>query len=539
MNAMPEVSRYEAALPIAMIRESETNPRKTYDPKKLHELSESIKANPLGVVEPLVVQEMAKDDYRVIAGSRRLRAAKLAGLTAIPARVATLTEEQVLEIQLIENLQREDVHPVEEAEGYARLMKIDKEYTPEWIAERVGKDRSYVYKRLTLVRIPREVKDAFLAGRISIGHALAIARLGSSVDQMKAFGECFETRWGKGGRVPNFDVPADITVGQLERTVREEILLDLSAAPWKKDDAELLPVAGACSACPKRTGSNPTLFDDIKKGDFCTDSSCYQAKRAALIARVVETGKQEGKPVVRVSTDYEIEKGSIGRDAFREVSKKDRCEHVEAAVVVMGRGRVGEKLEICRTKTCKKHWRQLGQHQGGGVVPKASASEQLKRKRQLLDARIEMETRRAVLREITETNGANPHRLIRYIGKSLIERMGHDDQRELSAALGVEGIKSKHSTDFAGPLLAGLKARRRLGDYLAFLAAAVSLRWTNIDKDAVKLLGIDQAALKKKVSGPLIGRFEASLRKSRKGEAVAKEKKASPAKTGPKKAKGR
>jgi len=526
MNTTPEVSRYAEALPIAWIRESESNPRKTYDQKSLQELAESIKANPLGVVEPLVVQELGPESYCLIAGSRRLRAAKMAGLETIPARIAVLSEKQILEIQLIENLQREDVKPVEEAEGYARLMELDPDYTAEKLAERVGKDRSYVYKRLTLIRLPAPVKDALADSRITIGHALAIARLGSGIDQLRAFGACFsEQRWDGKTKlwIHVTDGIADVSVEHVERFIREEILLDLKSAPWKKDDASLLPRAGACTECPKRTGSNAALFDDLQKGDFCTDSECFRAKRAALITRIVEAGRAEGKVVVEVTVGYGLaEKGSIGRDDFREITKKDRCEHVEPAVVVKGEGRVGQRLEICRTKTCKKHWRQSGPMSSGGsrsAVAKPSEAELLKRKRELLNQRIEVETRREAIRTIADARSEKTLLMVIFIGERLIERLHHDDQKELCAAFGIEPKKKQYGTDYKAPLKGWLKGKKPDAVLPFFVAVASYASFGDSSQQmnaAAELMGVDLADLKKKIAAPLLAKFEAAKQKKAK-----------------------
>jgi ParB family transcriptional regulator, chromosome partitioning protein len=137
-------------VPIDAIRESTTNHRSHFDPIKLNELAISIREN--GVLEPILVRplfngEGAKHVYEVVFGHRRLRAAALAKIQSVPARIKLLDDKQVLEVQLIENLQRQDVHPMEEAQGFALLLKCEG-YTAELIAEKIGKDRSYVYKRL-------------------------------------------------------------------------------------------------------------------------------------------------------------------------------------------------------------------------------------------------------------------------------------------------------------------------------------------------------------------------------------------------------
>jgi ParB family chromosome partitioning protein len=162
-------------LPIGQLAESKTNPRRHFDPGKLAELAASAKQH--GILEPLLVRPHNGKGlgYEIVAGARRYRAAKLAELKVLPVRIMELTDEQVLEIQLIENLQREDPHPMEEADGYQRLIAMG--HTAEELAEKVGKDRSYIYKRIQLAALIPAAKDAFLENRINIGHALLICRL--------------------------------------------------------------------------------------------------------------------------------------------------------------------------------------------------------------------------------------------------------------------------------------------------------------------------------------------------------------------------
>jgi ParB family chromosome partitioning protein len=142
-SAQAASDRYRE-LDINLLRESSTNPRKRFDEKKLAELAGSIKSK--GVLQPLVVRPV-NSHFEVVAGARRFRASKIAGLATVPARVRDLTDAEVLEVQLIENLQREEVHPLEESGGFARLLK-QPNYTAEVLAKKIGHDAAYVYKRL-------------------------------------------------------------------------------------------------------------------------------------------------------------------------------------------------------------------------------------------------------------------------------------------------------------------------------------------------------------------------------------------------------
>jgi ParB family transcriptional regulator, chromosome partitioning protein len=142
-------------------------PRTRFSKESLHELSESIKAQ--GVIEPILTR-MRDGKYELVAGERRLRAAKLAGIAAIPAIVKAFTDQQSLELSLIENLQREDLNPMDEAEGYARLT-AEFGLTQEAVSKQVGKDRSTVANMVRLLALPKQVKESLRKGEITVGHA--------------------------------------------------------------------------------------------------------------------------------------------------------------------------------------------------------------------------------------------------------------------------------------------------------------------------------------------------------------------------------
>lgn len=152
------------------IKTNPKQPRKHFDDDKLAELALSIEKH--GVLQPLIVRPVA-DGFELVAGERRLRAAKMAGVERVPVVVRQLSERETMEIALIENLQREDLNPLEEAEAYARLMD-EFGYTQEQLAERVGKSRSAVANTLRLMTLHADVRRDVAAGHLSEGHARAI-----------------------------------------------------------------------------------------------------------------------------------------------------------------------------------------------------------------------------------------------------------------------------------------------------------------------------------------------------------------------------
>lgn len=168
-----------------LIRPNQFQPRQQFGDVELKELSDSIKSE--GVIQPLLVRK-ADVGYELIAGERRLRASKLAGLNEVPVIVKDIDDEKMLEISIIENIQRENLNPIEEAEAYYRL--IDQfGLTQEQAAERVGKSRSAVANFLRLRQLSDEIKNSILAGQLSMGHARALLSLETHQEQNMAFQE--------------------------------------------------------------------------------------------------------------------------------------------------------------------------------------------------------------------------------------------------------------------------------------------------------------------------------------------------------------
>ena len=170
-------------LPISQVECNADQPRKRFDEGSLDELADSIREH--GVLQPLTVRRLASGDYQIIAGERRWRAARLAGLREVPAIVVEADDRKATELALIENLQREDLDPIEEAEGYKKLMD-SYHMTQEDVAARVGKSRSAVANALRLLGLCPEVRALLEAGKLSGGHARALLPLSAAMQKKAA-----------------------------------------------------------------------------------------------------------------------------------------------------------------------------------------------------------------------------------------------------------------------------------------------------------------------------------------------------------------
>ena len=174
-------SEPEASLPIASIVTNPDQPRKSFDETQLSELSDSIKQN--GVLQPILVRKKG-DKYEIVAGERRYQASKLAGLKEIPAIVREIDDAEVFQLALIENLQRSDLTPIEEARGYRQLLDT-KGLTQEGLAKILSKSRSAIANTLRLMDLPQEVQDLMEEGQITAGHARAILAVPTEEGRIK------------------------------------------------------------------------------------------------------------------------------------------------------------------------------------------------------------------------------------------------------------------------------------------------------------------------------------------------------------------
>lgn len=257
-----------------------------------------------GVIQPLVVRQV-NGHYEIVAGERRSRAATKAGLKTVPCVVRELTDAQADEQRLEENLQRADLHPMDEAEAYERLIDAHG-YTVEDLADKFSKSQAHVKRRLALCALSKTVRKAYLEGKLEHKLAIVIARMPDKSTQ-----EDLLKRAARPGSDRDWDVE------QLQRAALSHTA-NLSEAPFQLADATLVAKVGACTTCPSRTGQQRELFGEIKKGEeYCLVPKCYAAKVDAWWT--VETAKAgDGVKVLSAAEAKDIAAGTsaYGRSKY-------------------------------------------------------------------------------------------------------------------------------------------------------------------------------------------------------------------------------
>ncbi len=312
------------------IAESKTNPRKSFDEAALKELAASIES--VGVLEPVLVRTLGKG-FELVCGARRLRASKLAKKDTIPALVVSYSDEEVQEVQLIENLQRCDLHGLDEATGYQRLLK--KGRSIEVLAGQIGRSIKYVYDRLKLLALIPEAQNIYREGRITAGHAILLARL-KPADQKR----CINPK----GDGPGYRFESGLW--------QPEILLSM-------DDAERKgPYAGLKAVSVRELESWINKHVKLEASEV---DQMVMPETAAVLAKAAE----EKVKVLRIThatmTPPELKDGEkvILGSSWHRADGKDgskKCEHAKLAMVVQGDER-GEAFTVCvDKKKCAKHW---------------------------------------------------------------------------------------------------------------------------------------------------------------------------------------
>ncbi len=383
--ATPEATSL-AQIPLLMIVPSDTNPRKTFSEQGLNELAASIQQSGLQqavLLRPWIARaedvqklldlnldppfEIGAEIFQIVMGERRWRATLRTDRKTIRAEVRAVSNQEAIIIQQIENLQREDLDPIEQAESFEALIKQG--MSGNEIAQRVGKSPQWVSSMKRLNTLAPFGKDFLRRGWISEAHAVLIARLGDTGLQEQAFRAIF------GAVSPADYKSATITAAiepfaesgrpiMSEKTLREwianNIICDLKKVPWDLADADLYPAAGACIGCEHNTGTDQALFAGIVgDGDRkCANPTCFNTKIQRTIQREIDNADMTESKLVQITVRESNEPLKDGARIVKQGqwvrAEKGDCKDTVQAIMRDG-PEAGHLVYVCTSHRCKKH----------------------------------------------------------------------------------------------------------------------------------------------------------------------------------------
>jgi ParB family chromosome partitioning protein len=515
-------------LPIDWLIESTTNPRQTFEEDAMQELAASIREH--GVLQPLLVRPHAERRFEIVFGARRYRGAAMAEKETVPVCIREMTDAQVLEAQLVENLQRQDVHPLHEAQGFAALLRLEEpKYSIELIAAKCGKHPGYIASRLRLTELAPAAIEAFTKDEIGLGHALLLAKL-QSEQQEEALTASWQESYTNGSKSRRILLP----VRHLREWIERNILLELTTAPFSKDDATLVPEAGSCLDCAKRTGHNTLLFEGIAaQHDSCSDPACYAAKVDAHVKRTVAAkpklvqittalGKPaEGSAIVPRGQYVEIRQDKPKNKYQQEAPEYKTCKYVTEAIVADGTEK-GELRKVCANPDCPVHHPKKQQRR-----VQADAAEKAAQDKQRREEAIANTTGIRVLAAIAD---AVPVRLMKRDLLFVTERLaGLVDERRLEIVARQHGIKREKDSDSLGKLFSAYLRRAEesvLGSVLVeltILLTAAHRQTAQVLTEAAAVYKVDTDAIIAKVKQEFAAKDKAKATKKAAPKPPAKQ----------------
>lgn len=415
---------------------SPTNPRGEADFKgqAFDDLVASVKEK--GVIVPLVVRRVG-EKFEVIAGNRRLRAAKAAGATEVPVRLIVAEDSDVREIQIVENLHRADVSPLEEGEAYRQLIETSKQ-TPDDVAVKVGKSVQYVRSRLVLTNLIPAGRKMLAAGDLALASASLIARLDEK-DQAKTI------KWAKEA----WDAP---DTAKVREWIQQHVYTDMSRIPWEAEDMRL--AVEDCEECPK---GKSDLFGKDAAGR-CPNPKCWARKMAAYIA-----AKRQADPqLVLLQGGYgQAEKYGADKDAVWSKSdchwiegKKDRCDHAVKGIVVAGND-IGTITEVCLNPKCEKH-----SHQVADYAPSPDEKARRKREKKAAEA-AEARANAAIGKALGRVKWPMTEKQLGVLFRVAVMDKGTQTYMPICKRRGIKPVVTKHGDwterDYETPLVADAK----------------------------------------------------------------------------------
>lgn len=480
-------------IPLAQCHKSPSQPRRRDDKKLDEDFVASIRQT--GVIQPIVVRPGKAGDFEIVFGHRRHTGSVIAKRETIPAIVRLMSDDEVFEAQLIENVHRQDMHPLDEADGFKRMIDGGRR-TVQQIAEKVGRPVTYVAQRLRLCELGKEARAALDTEKINLGTAVLIARIPTSL-QAEAL-RSIQNWW---------------TAAQVKRELDASYFLRLDRAPFDITDAKLVPEAGACTVCPKRTGQQRELFPDAARADLCTDRVCYRGKLDAVWQIRIKEAKAGGQAVLEgQAAQKALQYGGGYKNLDAEEWSSSGTKHVKVRslfgkslppVTLARDDRTGAITELVKSAEVDKLLKRRPVSGGGGDYKAQQRREDAKN-------RIRVVALDQTMTEVLSRWGRlTEPQLMRLLAEALIEGIDDETGRRIVMRRGLDGGKgASGSYESRKKLTSWLKGMTKPVDVTG-MAIELALRqfaprkWSPASASwaaTLKALGINFAAIEKKVA---------------------------------------
>lgn len=421
-------------IPVGKIIVTGRNHRVKIDEVALEELKTSIKE--VGVLNPLTVRPSNEypNCFELAAGERRLKASIMAGLDHVPCHVKNLSDEAFNTVMLMENIQREELNPLDEAKAYEDLLKNKNSVIH--IAAQSGKSLKHVKQRLALNKLVPAAKQEFLQGVLLLGHAQILA-LFPAKDQNEALASL--ARQDKETRYFNSPV-------ELKRYLNRSVLMSLADAPFDITNAKLVPKAGACINCPKQTNADNDLFSGLSSESKCMDRQCYLKKRQKAQdiknQKLLDEFKMKKSDCVGLTNLWYNQDDLLGSDHYTIVDAKDSCLSVTLGLLHDGydNDSLPEVVMVCMDKKCKVH-RSTSSRKVSEIPPDETIVEGVQRKSKKRRNKEDVADIHAAREEFIQVVGAvesktpNPFEL-EYIAKKLLSHANEKDVSKVAFDMG-------------------------------------------------------------------------------------------------------
>lgn len=502
------------------LHDSPTNPRgpfsKSWDLSDLTEQGADVVARLGGLARP---HPTKKGELELVYGHRRKHAAIALGVKEFAIRVVELSDRQVLTEQQAENRARRNIHPLLEAEHLQRM--VDEGLTQEEIAVASGETVGWVQRHLSLLKLTKKCGSAYRKGKFEIGVALILARIPVPKLQNKAMDELLASwRYRNDGTTPTTRAARDM--------VKRRYTLDLAEAHFDTSDEDLVKGVGSCSACPKRTVNQGALFDDLEKGDLCTDPTCHAKKSDAGWAKLKAEAAAKGEKVLEgkaasgkvgyggslVSLEHEEWTGK-GSKKVRNFFKKKSSDLPPITLVRTEHGKVMRC--IARADFNKV----TGKKSSSGTGSALGAQRKRERERKALEKAVRRATTAELVARVERLKTATKKVNLAFIGL-LVSSCWHDGTKEIAQRRGLKFGSGVHGD---GPGEALRKHAAKLGpDELRGLAWELALAGRGFGDqrraDAAKALGVNT----KKIRASVTKEQQATKKKKKKARTKAKAK---------------